>query len=502
MRLTDAAGRVLRVNEAFCQIAGMSREQQEGRLFTEVFAPEDRARMLAGYQQRIEQGELRRQLERCVRFQDGRTAWLELTVSELEGDEGLRVLSVFRDITARKEAEAHLQAALARAESASRAKSEFLANMSHEIRTPMNGVLGMTELALGTKLAPEQRGYLDSARMSAQSLLALLNDILDLSKIEAGRLEIAAASFEPRRMVAEAVGMVEPAARQKGLQVSYQVTPDVPERLEGDAVRIRQVVLNLLGNAVKFTLRGGIELLLDCPERTRANLTLHCAVSDTGIGIPAGKLQSIFEPFSQADGSTTRRFGGTGLGLAISQRLVRLLGGRIWVQSQPGQGSRFEFTVLCAEARGGPPAAVAESKAEPLEGRPLRILLVEDNAVNQMVTVRLLEKQGHRVEVAADGVAALKRLEQSDVELVLMDVQMPRMDGLEATRQIRARESGSSRRLPVLALTAHAMTGDAELCLAAGMDGYISKPVDGESLRAALARWAGQPPASAVEPLL
>ncbi len=368
------------------------------------------------------------------------------------------------------------------AEAASRFKSEFLANMSHEIRTPMNGIMGMTELALSTESPHEQRESLQAVRDSAHSLMSLLNEVLDLSKIEANRLELDPVSFSLAECLHEAVGMLAPAARQKALELTCQLPPDLPSTVVGDPVRLRQVILNLLGNAVKFTEKGGVTLSVAVESVSDTAIRLHFQVADTGIGIPEDKRQLIFEPFRQADGSTTRQYGGTGLGLAISARLAAMMGGRIWLESEVGRGSVFHFTAGFLPG----PALPAQPPAQPstlsvaaaTESKSLHILLVEDNAVNQRLALRLLQKAGHTVALAADGRNALKLVASERFDLVLMDIQMPVMDGFEATAAIRERERATGEHLPILAMTAHAMRGDRERCLAAGMDGYISKPID------------------------
>jgi PAS domain S-box-containing protein len=506
--LKDRQGRFVRFNRQFQQFYQLSREALMGAKIEDFTSP-----AWAGVTHE----------EDSLAWRTGRMVSSERRVSELDppidlvlnrivitsgGESYLLGFSI--DISEQRAARDAMQRAVESAQAASRAKSEFLANMSHEIRTPMNGILGMTELVLESTLDAQQRDDIALVKASADALLTIVNDILDFSKIEAGKLDLEEVPFDLRELVQASVRSMALRAQQKGLTLTAIVPPDIPRALKGDPGRLRQVLLNLLGNAVKFTREGGVTVTVAMDQEQGETCRVVLAVADTGIGIPADKHAMIFEAFAQVDGSTTRQFGGTGLGLTICRRLAILMQGDLAVESAPGKGSTFRFSVplrlAAVQLQAGPDlplspfvAALASIPlAPPLlppmlppvpseEGRGLRILVAEDNPVNQRLALRLLEKMGHRITLVDNGLDAVERAGQ--VDLVLMDVQMPGLDGLSATRRIRQREQAQGGHVPIIAMTARAMQGDRERCLEAGMDDYLSKPVDGERLRQLVGRY-------------
>jgi PAS domain S-box-containing protein len=502
----DRESRFVSVSRSLAQSFGCSVKEVLGKTDADFFAEEQAQAFREREVKIMSTGEAL--IDEVTRhtWPDGHETWSLNVAVPIRNDDG-EVVGVFgtnKDITAAKlleqalEANSQLSAETQQAKDmaaaalvANEAKSAFLANMSHEIRTPMNGVLGMVELLLETPLSASQRDYAETILHSARALLTLINDILDFSKIEAGKIELEHTALDLREMLEDVIRLVAIQAHAKNLEVTAKVDPAVPERITADPARVRQILLNLCGNAVKFTQRGEVAVSVEVLNSDPHSVNLLFNVRDTGIGIPADRMEVLFRPFSQVDASTTRRYGGTGLGLSIVKRLVGLMGGQIGVESREGVGSNFWFTVKLVV----PPCSeqvrsiITQQQLRTQCGREKRrILVAEDNVVNQKVAVRTLEKLGYRADVVKDGREAVLAWESGRYDLILMDCEMPVVDGFEATRQIRSREYGEQH-IPIVALTAHAIKGAELQCRAAGMDEYITKPVARERLEACLERF-------------
>jgi PAS domain S-box-containing protein len=484
---TDPSGIITDVNKQMEALTDCTRDELIGAPFKSYFTDPERAEAaikLVLSEKSVTDYEL------TARARDGKQTFVSYNATTFY-DRNRTLQGVFaaaRDVTERKRVEAELQQAKAAAESASRTKSEFLASMSHEIRTPMNAIMGIADLLAKTALSPEQDKYVQIFRRAGDNLLNLINDILDLSKVEASQLELEQTGFSLHDHLEKVIEMVATRANEKGLSLVCEIAPSAPNDLVGDPTRLRQVLLNLLGNAIKFTESGEVSLRVTQDGNFAVPTALRFAVSDTGIGIPSQKLGRVFERFTQADSSTTRRFGGSGLGLTISRRLVELMGGRIWVESDVGKGSVFSFAVPFEIWPATNRPTLVTIGVDPEAHLPaLRILLAEDSADNCTITMAYLEDTPYQVEIAETGAIAFEKFTAGHYDLVLMDRQMPVMDGLTATRSIRAWEQANNRPpTPIIALTASALKGDREMCLAAGCTAFLTKPIKQEVLLQAI----------------
>ena len=477
--LKDVKGVYLSCNQRFTQFFGAPEVEIVGRSdfdfvereLAEFFLEHDRKAMMAGRPSRNE--------EWITFASDGHQELLETIKCPLVSQEGeiIGVLGIGRDITERKLAEIGLAEARREADAANRAKSDFLATMSHEIRTPMNGIIGMVQLLGYTELTAEQKEYLNSIETAAGNLLSLINDILDLSRIESGKIELEYADFSLRKAVEDMILTQQSRISQKQLTLHKDIAPDLPELLYGDELRIKQILLNLLGNAIKFTDSGAISVTLQLLEQDESRTVVRLTVSDTGVGISPEAMEKIFNPFEQADSGISRRFGGTGLGLSISRKLITLMGGEITVESAPGAGSSFHVVLPLMPSRIVPSASSIESVfREPLKARAFKVLIVDDDILSLRTTEMLMKKQGNTSVTADSGTDGFELWQQGDFDLILSDLRMPVMDGFEFVKRIRAKEQESGGHIPVIALTADALKGTDEAAMKAGFDGYLAKP--------------------------
>jgi PAS domain S-box-containing protein len=508
MFLTDVSGAIVKVNAAFAGLLAADISTLEGTHVTALFDPEQRETVWERYLARFASPARKHFLESELHFAHGHSGIFEISATRVEiPGQTPQMLFILRDVTVQKRSAQELarakEAAEAtncelisanlsleeagrlaremadRAEALSAAKSDFLANITHEVRTPLNGILGMTGLALETDLQPDQREYLELVKSSGEALLILVTDVLDFSKYEAGKLGLDCVGFSVRTLLREVLRPLALRASVSGLVFESGVDDSVPDQLIGDPMRIGQVLRNLVGNAIKFTTAGRVAVRVHAESVEGSRVTLSFSVADTGIGIPREMHRTVFEPFTQADGSTTRRYGGTGLGLSISSGLVELMDGKIWLESEPGAGSTFYFTITlelpAVEASREPVAEHGHHQA-PLK-RNMRILVAEDNSVNQRLAARLLEREGHSVTIAGSGQEAVDLFEQRPFDLILMDIQMPGLDGLQATARIREKERATGGHVPIAAMTAQAAESDRVRCIESGMDAYVTKPV-------------------------
>ncbi len=489
MALVSLDGRWTKVNQAICELLGYSAEELSRKTFQDITHPDDLANDLENTR-KLTAGEVNFfKMEKRYIHRDGRVVWALLGVSLLRDKQNrpLSFISQVEDISQIKSALIRQEELTQKAQVAERAKSEFLAIMSHEIRTPLTGVIGMTSLLSETRLDDAQKDYLATIQTSGESLLAVLNDILDYSKMEAGRLRVEARPFRLEQCIKASLDLFAAQIRMKRLTAVYSLAPEVPPCLVGDALRLRQILANLIGNAIKFTAEGEVRVDVAHQKSDETGCHLLFSVTDTGIGISAEEMESLFQPFQQVDSSTTRRYGGTGLGLTISKRLAGFMGGEMWVESTPGAGSTFFFTAVLA-----PSAEMVPEPSEPIandrfpsgERHPLKILLAEDNVTNQKVVGLILSRLGYSADLAADGRQAFEAAEKTSYDLILMDMQMPEMNGLEVMRAIRARMGNKAP--AIIALTAEALEGDEARLLVEGFDGYLSKPLQAAKLQAAL----------------